>query len=30
MPKRTHVELENAIRTLQANVTPSEIVKQFR
>ena len=30
MPKRTHVERENAIRMLQANLTPSVIAQQFR
>ena len=30
MPKRTHTEREGAIRMLQANVTPSVIVQQFR
>ena len=30
MPKRTHIEREKAIRTLQANVTPSVIAQQFR
>ena len=29
MPKRTHVERENAIRMLQANVTPSVITLQL-
>ena len=30
MPKRTHVERENVIRMLPANVTPSVIAQQFR
>ena len=30
MPKRTHVECEQAIRMLQANVTPSVIGQQYR
>ena len=30
MPKRTHAERENAIRMLQANVTPSVIAQQIR
>ena len=30
MPKRTHVVRQKAIRMLQANMTPSLIVQQFR
>ena len=30
MPKRTHVGREQAIRMLQANMTPSVIAQNFR
>ena len=30
MPKRTHVEREQAIRMLQSNMTPSVIAQLFR